>query len=97
VKATAVSVSLRIYLCALINTNRPLDLRGDPLWSARHLDIGWLDYDDINFEAVSQGYSSKKSDDDILAISNAAICGVGALACKVFAATIRAQHQSPEA
>jgi predicted membrane protein len=55
-----------------------------------------LHYDSVDFEAIGQGYPSKKFDDDILAISNATIHGVGALARKVFAATIRAQHQSPK-
>ena len=49
-------------------------------------------YDGIDFEAVGQGYALKKSDYDILAISKATVCGVEALACKVLATTIRAQH-----
>jgi len=54
-------------------------------------------YDGIDFEAVGQGYALKKSDYDILAISKAVVRGVEALACKVSAAAIHAQHQSPDA
>ena len=53
-------------------------------------------YDGIDFEAVGQGYALKKSDYDILAISKATVRGVEALACKVSAAAIRAQHQCPD-
>jgi len=54
-------------------------------------------YDGIDFEAVGQGYALKKSDYDILAISKATVRGVEALACKVSATAICAQHQSPNA
>lgn len=53
--------------------------------------------DGIDFEAIGQGYVSNKSDSDILAISNAAVRGAEALARRILAATIYAQHQSPEA
>ena len=56
-----------------------------------------LHYDGVDFEAIGQGYALKKSDYDILAISKAAVRGVEALACKVSAPAIRAQHQSPNA
>ena len=54
-------------------------------------------YDSVDFEAIGQGYVSKKSDDDILDISNAVVHGAETLARMVSVTTICAQHQSPDA
>lgn len=54
-------------------------------------------YDGIDYDAVGQGYASKKSDDEILAIVNSAAHGAEILASKVSAASIRLQYQAPGA
>ena len=46
-------------------------------------------YEGIDYDTVGQGYSSKKSDAEILAIGNSAARGVEVLAIKVSAATVR--------
>ena len=45
-------------------------------------------YDGMDFDAMGQGYSSRKSDTEILAIGNSAACGAEVLASKVLAATV---------
>ena len=46
-------------------------------------------YEGIDYDAVGQGYSSRKSDAEILAINNSAAGGAEVLASKVSAATVR--------
>ena len=48
-------------------------------------------YDGMDFDAMGQGYSSRKSHVEILAISNSAARGAEVLASKVPAATVRLQ------
>jgi len=45
-------------------------------------------HDGMDFNAMGQGYSSRKSDTEILAIGNSAACGAEVLASKVLAATV---------
>ena len=48
-------------------------------------------YDGADYDTMGQAYSSRKSDADILAISNSIARGVEVLASKVPATTIRLQ------
>jgi hypothetical protein len=46
-------------------------------------------YDGMDYDAMGQGYSSKKSDDELLAIGNSATRGAEVLASKVPATAVR--------
>ena len=48
-------------------------------------------YEGIDYDAVGQGYSSRKSDTEILAIGDSAACGAEVLMSKVPAATVHLQ------
>lgn len=51
-------------------------------------------YDGVDYDAVGQGYSSRKSDAEILAIGNSATRGAEVLVSKVPAATVCLQFQT---
>ena len=51
-------------------------------------------YEGIDYDAVGQGYSSRKFNAEILAIGNSAARGVEVLASKVPAATVHHQFQA---
>lgn len=51
-------------------------------------------YDGVDYDAMGQGYASKKSDNEILAIGSSAAHGADVLASKVSATSIRIQHQA---
>ena len=67
----------------------------DPLMSAR-VQSGMLasltsigsHYDGMDYDAMGQGYSSKKFDDELLAIGNSATHGAEVLASKVLAVVV---------
>lgn len=51
-------------------------------------------YNGVDFDAVGQGYMSRKSDAEILAIGNFTARGAEVLASKVSAATVHLQYQA---
>ena len=51
-------------------------------------------YEGVDYNAVGQGYSSRKSDAKILAIGNSTARGAGVLVSKVSATTVRLQFQA---
>lgn len=54
-------------------------------------------YDGVDYDAIGQGYSSNKSNSEILAIGNLAAPGAEVLASKVPATTVYLQFQAPSA
>ena len=51
-------------------------------------------YEGIDYDAMGQGYSSRKSDAEILAIGYSVARGVGVLTSKVLATIVRLQFQA---
>jgi hypothetical protein len=51
-------------------------------------------YDGVDYDVVGQGYSSKKSDDEFLAIGNSATHCAEVLVSKVPATTVRLQFRA---
>jgi hypothetical protein len=52
-------------------------------------------YIGVNYDAVGQGYMSKRTDDEILATSNSAAGSAKVLVSKVSSANICVQYQAP--
>ena len=78
----------------------------DPAW-ARHLQlevgvvgeghelgVAWSAQDGMDYDVVGQGYSSRKSDAEILAIGNSIARGARVLTSKVLATTVHLQFQA---